>query len=433
MFDKDIICALSGGGFRATFFHAGVLRALVRFGLKDRIKVVSSVSGGSITNALFGIRFDEIWRVEDFDRLVLEPLVAFSRRDPRNVLLRYRALNLWNQAIAGVGSLFGALGKPLPLFASLVNSQLFMEQLDAILFEHKTLADLSKNIRIILNATNLNNGKRFRFDNEDFGDYSIGYSYEISHLPLALAITASACFPGLFTPIKMDLRGYKFYLRDSQKRDAESPNMAPDFVCLSDGGIFDNLGYFSLTSEIKRGRDAFVLISDAANRFQSSNEEYLFFGALPRIKDVLMEQVSNRDRQTVMGRLLDESDKGWSGLYFKMENSCRWFRESLPSKGASVSALPILGWSDSTVGRIAKIRTDLDEFSDTEVQALVYHGETVTETTFARWHNDVYKAIISDPGYSPPVPPECPEKYIFEGLASSHKRIKRKLIWRNYI
>ncbi|HTG82004.1 MAG TPA: hypothetical protein VL949_08695, partial [Geobacteraceae bacterium] len=71
---------------------------------------------------------------------------------------------------------------------------------------------------------------------------------------------------------------------------------------------------------------------------------------------------------------------------------------------------------------IAQIRTDLDEFSDAEVQALVYHGETAAETTFARWHNDVYKAIAGDSGYCPPVPPKCPEKDIYEGLARSHKR-----------
>ena len=140
-----------------------------------------------------------------------------------------------------------------------------------------------------------------------------------------------------------------------------------------------------------------------------------------------MEQVSNRDRQTIMRRLLDGSDKEWSGLYFKLENSCRWFRESLPEKGVPAD-LPILGWSDSTVSRIAQIRTDLDEFSDAEVRSLVYHGETVTETTFARWHNDAYKTIISASGYCPPVPPTCPEKTIFVGLENSHKRIKRKLI-----
>lgn len=425
MFQKDIICALSGGGFRATFFHAGVLRALVRLGLKDRIKVVSSVSGGSITSALFGIRFDEIRSVEDFDRLVLDPLIAFSKRDPRNVLLRYKAMYFLNRLVAAAGMLAGTPGSTLTLFASRSNSQLFMEQLDAILFEHKTLADLSKNVRIVLNSTNLNNGARFRFDNEDFGDYKTGYSYEINHLPLAQAVTASACFPGLFSPIKMDIRGYKFFKRDSQKRDADSPSVAPDFVCLSDGGIFDNLGYFSLASEIKRGRDSFVLISDAANRFQADNQEYRFFGALPRIKDVLMEQVSNRDRQTIMGRLLDEDDKEWSGLYFKLENSCRWFRESLPEKGIPAD-LPIFGWSDNTVSRIAQVRTDLDLFSDTEVQALVYHGETATETTLARWHNDIYKGMVFSPVYRPPVPPECSEKQIFEGLAGSHKRLRHK-------
>lgn len=168
-------------------------------------------------------------------------------------------------------------------------------------------------------------------------------------------------------------------------------------------------------------------ISDAANRFQTSNEEYRFLGALPCIKDVLMEQVSNRDRQTIMGRLLDETDKEWSGLYFKMENSCKWFRESLPGKGALASELPVFGWSDSTVSRIAKIRTDLDAFSDAEVQALVYHGETAAETTFARWHNDAYKTIAGNPNYHPPIPPEHPEKDIFDGLADSHKCIKRKL------
>lgn len=422
MFQKDIICALSGGGFRATFFHAGVLRTLVRLGLKDRIKVISSVSGGSITNALFGIRYNEIGSVEDFDRLVLDPLITFSKRDPRNVLLRYRIMYLLNRLVAAAGMLAGAPGNPLTLFASRANSQLFVDQLDAFLFEHKTLADLSKNVRIVLNATNLNNGARFRFDNLDFGDYKTGYSYEVNHLSIAQTVTASACFPGLFSPIKMDLRGFKFFLRDKQKHDADSPSAASDFVYLSDGGIFDNLGYYSLISEIERGRDAFILISDAANRFQNNNDEYRFFSALLRIKDVLMEQVSNRDRRVIMGKLLSGE---WSGLYFKMENSCRWFRESLPGKGVPVSELPVLGWSDSTVSRIAQIRTDLNEFSDAEVQSLVHHGETVTETTFARWHNDDYKKITGDSDYRPPIKPTYTEKDIFEKLAESHKRIKR--------
>lgn len=423
MLQKDIICAFSGGGFRATFFHAGVLRTLVRMGLKENIKVISSVSGGSIISALFGIHFDDIKDVKDFDDLILKQLIAFSRRNPRNALLRYRVLLLFNNLISSIGGCVGAFGKPLLLFGSRQNSQLFCEQLDSTLFKHKTLANLSKNIRIVLNACNLNNGARFRFDNTDFGDYKIGYSYEVDHLPISLAVTASACFPGLFSPIKMDLRNYKFFLRTKQKEDSSSPNTPPDFVSLSDGGIFDNLGYYSLTNEIERGKNAFVLISDAANRFQTDNADYRFFSALLRIKDVLMEQVCNRDRNIIMGKLLGGS---WSGLYFKMENSCRWFRESLPQKGASLSDMPILGWSDSIVSRIGQIRTDLDQFSDAEINALVHHGETVSETVFARWHNDIYKKIICQDGYLPSRKPDDSEKTIFDGLANSHRRLNRR-------
>ncbi len=45
--------ALSGGGFRAAFFHLGVLARLAELGLLRRIEVVSTVSGGSIVGAAF--------------------------------------------------------------------------------------------------------------------------------------------------------------------------------------------------------------------------------------------------------------------------------------------------------------------------------------------------------------------------------------------
>jgi predicted acylesterase/phospholipase RssA len=43
--------ALSGGGFRATLFHLGVLRRLAELDLLRDVSVISSVSGGSILAA----------------------------------------------------------------------------------------------------------------------------------------------------------------------------------------------------------------------------------------------------------------------------------------------------------------------------------------------------------------------------------------------
>lgn len=43
--------ALSGGGFRATLFHLGVIRFLYERGLLPKVRIICSVSGGSILAA----------------------------------------------------------------------------------------------------------------------------------------------------------------------------------------------------------------------------------------------------------------------------------------------------------------------------------------------------------------------------------------------
>ena len=418
MFDKDILCALSGGGFRATFFHAGVLRSLIRLGLKDRIKVVSSVSGGSIVNALFGLNFDNINTVDDFDRVIIAPLIEFSCKNPRNSIVNHQMLAFLNRIVAGIGATVSPVGNPLSFFKTRQSSELFIEQMDEYIFKGKTLKDLSKNLRVVINATNLNNGARFRFDNTDFGDYKLGYSYGIDHMPISHAVMASACFPGLFAPFKLDLRQHQFYLRDKNKTDSSNPNMVPNQVYLSDGGIYDNLGYFSIDSELKRGKNGFVLISDAANRFCNTDESYGLLNSIFRIKDILMEQVSNRDRNKIVDNLLD---KKWSGVYFKLENSCRWYRNYKHEKCPDAPILPEFGLSDSVVNRIAQIRTDLNKFSEMEIKCLVHHGETLAETSIAKWHNQDYVALRDSKEYSLLTDLGCSEDKIYNGLNSSHK------------
>ena len=70
-----------------------------------------------------------------------------------------------------------------------------------------------------------------------------------------------------------------------------------------------------------------------------------------------MEQVSNRDRMKIVDNLLDNK---WFGVYFKLENSCRWYRDYKHKKCPDAPILPNFGFSDSVVNRIAQIRTDLN-------------------------------------------------------------------------
>ncbi len=50
---KNIALCLSGGGFRATLFHLGVLKRLHELDLLKHVKLLSAVSGGAVTAALF--------------------------------------------------------------------------------------------------------------------------------------------------------------------------------------------------------------------------------------------------------------------------------------------------------------------------------------------------------------------------------------------
>lgn len=63
--------ALSGGGYRAAAYHIGTLRAIHRLGILEKVDVISSVSGGSITAAYYALNKDNY---EDFEKQFIKKL-----------------------------------------------------------------------------------------------------------------------------------------------------------------------------------------------------------------------------------------------------------------------------------------------------------------------------------------------------------------------
>jgi len=55
--DGTAVC-LSGGGYRAMLFHAGVLWRLHALGVLTKVKRISSVSGGSISAAVLALAWE---------------------------------------------------------------------------------------------------------------------------------------------------------------------------------------------------------------------------------------------------------------------------------------------------------------------------------------------------------------------------------------
>ena len=81
--EPGIALCLSGGGYRAMLFHVGSLWRLYEAGLLGKAKRISSVSGGSVTSAILGLRWSRLGfgsSSDDFVREVAEPIRRLADR-----------------------------------------------------------------------------------------------------------------------------------------------------------------------------------------------------------------------------------------------------------------------------------------------------------------------------------------------------------------
>lgn len=245
--------ALSGGGSRAIAFHLGCLRALHDRGLLSQLKVISSVSGGSVISAMYAYSGDDFdsfdTRVRDLLKrgltrsilrsLVLSP-VAFKTAGT-NLIAGSSALGAGVLRLAAKGSqLVGVdadtvtnvqrnLHAPLMRWSSITSA--FEQALKNRLFGESLITDQRRgDLDIVINACELRTGSAFRFGSQRSGCWRYGLLGE-NNVPVSLAVAASAAYPILLPAID---RTFEF-----SKQDGTS---AKHRVILTDGGIFENLG-----------------------------------------------------------------------------------------------------------------------------------------------------------------------------------------------
>jgi predicted acylesterase/phospholipase RssA len=85
---KRIGLALSGGGFRATLYHLGVVRFLRDADILPQITHITSVSGGSILAAHLVLNWDRYnGSTSDFESVANE-VISFVQMDVRNRIVR---------------------------------------------------------------------------------------------------------------------------------------------------------------------------------------------------------------------------------------------------------------------------------------------------------------------------------------------------------
>ena len=277
---KDIAIALSGGGFRAFMFHAGVFKFLAEKKLLSKINYVSTVSGGSLFVGLMLSICDGKWP-EDAEYI-------------DKILPRMKELLLKEDLYYGFTKRL-VPGRWKHIFAS---PEKLMDEIRHKWKVTQKLSDLSANNPVwSINMTTAETGKRFNFEIQKkktiVGDYLIGYD-DGSEFPLALAMSVSAAVPvyigGYSFTYKKEPKGGKFRgtlpvrLRNSKT------------VTLYDGGLYDNLGlepiYDSGKQEIKKSCNSnYIIVSDAGRPLLLSNYDSLSCGKKAmQIINILQEQ-----------------------------------------------------------------------------------------------------------------------------------------------
>lgn len=255
--------AISGGGVRAAFFALGALTYLVHSGLHRRVRLISSVSGGSIVSMAVATAgdFSSADAVE-FGRLVgrissrmatwgvffwprLRRLLPLGLWAPLYIfgMNLVGAMDGWDWRVFWLGEILYTGGMVLYLLLGRQRFQqsayrLFLtrtvqEDSPRRLRREPTLGDLPQSTVVhVLCATELTSGQPFYMSRDMV--LSPVYGRGRPSITQSQAIYASAAFPIGFPPLRV--RSEKLSLTDGY--DDEPPKR----LALSDGGVFNNLG-----------------------------------------------------------------------------------------------------------------------------------------------------------------------------------------------
>ncbi len=284
---EQIALSLSGGGVRAVGFHLGLLSMLDRLDLRERVTVLSTVSGGSLTgigyalSQRFGQGFDRFFgdlyeflpQINTIETLLsglaqAQPPVAAGRRDVIAVLA-----NLYDDAY--FKKYFGSeASRALPDETDRHAPEAASPRFDTFWDETNPDNHLHE---ISFNATEFQTGAAFRFQKSRYrsliGNANIILCEEHARqIRIADIMAASSCIPVGMEPMffpddfhwpddvgvgdaaaRPTCATVRGQLRKNLHRKFRiQPDARVEFIALMDGGVYDNQGIVSLLLAMNR-------------------------------------------------------------------------------------------------------------------------------------------------------------------------------------
>lgn len=396
--------ALSGGGFRASFYHIGVLAKMAELDLLRHVEVLSCVSGGSIIGAHYYLELRKLFNKdkrpdtganrierEDYIRLVenlVKDFTAGVQENPRVRILANPFTNL-KMIFSSSYSRTRRLGE---LYEELIYrrvqdgegeqsrwlNQLYINPVEKPVGFKPRRDNWTRRCKIpdlVLNATTLNSGHNWQYTASWMGESPVSVDADVDsntryrrlyyrdappahrQVRLGVAVGASSCVPGLFEPV--NLKG----LYDKST------------VRLVDGGVYDNQGVASLLEQ----DCSQIIVSDAVGQLNSDNEPGGgVIGPLLRSNSIMMHRIRGAQYEDLKARQGSGLLKGFAYMHLKqgLESAAQdWIGcQEPPKEKLDNDPLTDYGVRKDIQELLAGVRTDLDSFTDLECYALMTSG-----------------------------------------------------------
>jgi predicted acylesterase/phospholipase RssA len=401
--------ALSGGGFRASLYHIGVLAKLAELNLLRHVEYLSCVSGGSIVGAHFYLEVrkllqekeDKFIDRKDYIEIVHKLANDFYAGVKTNIRTRIAAEWLTNLKMIFVPGYSRTMRA-----GDLYESRIYARVADTLGHKPRWLNELTiqppgqsqfspkddnwrrfaKAPILVLNATSLNTGHNWQFTATWMGEPPAGIVTKVdansrlrrmyyreappAHQSIRLghAVAASASVPGLFEPLA---------LLDLYKR---MPGTARPVVRLCDGGVFDNQGISAL---LEQGCSV-LLVSDASGQMADLDfPPNSVLGVPLRANSILQARVRVAQFEDLDSRRRGGLLKGLMFIHLKKDldsTEIDWIDCQEPSgQGQCKPPLTEYGVQRHVQRQLAAVRTDLDSFSEAEAYCLMTSGYLMTE------------------------------------------------------
>jgi NTE family protein len=420
MMPKKLGLALSGGGFRAAFFHIGILAQMAEQGLLRSVEVISTVSGGSVIGALYYLHVKKLLESkkdqqishQDYINIIKTIEVDFLKATEKNI-----RMTTFAKVIKNFQMLLSPNYSRSDRIAELYNQYFYqgilpnlddpieMQQLkiypaesdDYFHPQQHNAMRVAKVPILVINATTLNTGRHWQFTAQTMGEPPNETTNEILSIDkksirlrrarhgyqgmvklqqkftLGHAVSASACVPGLFSPLT--IKGLYY---DRIKRNKILPQ-------LIDGGVFDNQGISSL---LDHGCTQFV-ISDASGQMRIKNEVATDpLAVLLRTSTILQDRARTESLLHLVAKTKNKNDIAFIDLRKGLGiREISWInQENRPAEKDRFfpATTDEFGVHPTVQKKIAKIRTDLDAFTEVEAYSLMCDGYLISATTLSQ-------------------------------------------------